>query len=126
MSFSDPTSINVGATITPSGGTATSFPNIDRSAPYRGKYQTADGLNTFTVSHQLGTQRNASTVRLDLNSTYVDPTTGLSKAISMAVYATVNRPLAGFTTTQMKSQLAGLLQFLASTTNQDKLLGLES
>lgn len=126
MSFSDPTSINVGATITPSGGTATSFPNIDRSAPYKGKYQTADGTNTFTVSHQLGNQRTSSVVRLDLNSTYTDPSTGLAKAITMAVYCTCNRPLAGFTNTQIKSQLAGLLQFLASTTNQDKILGLES
>ncbi len=126
MSFSDPTSINVGATITPSGGTATSFPTIDRSAPYRGKYQTADGLNTFTVSHNLGNQRTSSTVRLDLNSTYTDPTTGLAKAITMAAYLVVNRPISGFTNTQMKSQIAGLLQFMASTTNQDKLLGLES
>lgn len=126
MSFSDPTSINVGATITPSGGTATSFPNIDRSAPYRGKYQTSDGLNTLTISHQLGSQRNASTVRLDLNSTYTDPTTGLAKAITMAVSVQITRPLAGFTNTQIKSQLAGILQLLASTTNQDKLLGLES
>lgn len=126
MSFSDPTSINLGATITPSGGTATSFPNVDRSAPYRGKYQTADGTNLFTVSHNLGNQRTGSTIRLDLNSTYTDPTTGLEKAISAAVYVTINRPIAGFTNAQLKSQLTGLLQFLASTTNQDKLLGLES
>lgn len=126
MSFSDPTSINLGATVSSTGGTATSFPTIDRSAPYRGKYQTADGSNTLTVSHQLGTQRNASTVRLDLNSTYTDPTTGLAKAISMAVYVTINRPLAGFTSAQIKSQLNGLLQFMASSGNQDKLLGLES
>jgi hypothetical protein len=126
MSLSDPTSINLGATVTPSGGTATSFPNVDRGTPYRGVYQTQDGTNRFTVSHQLGTQRNTHTVRLDLNSTYTDPTTGLAKAITMAVYCTVNHPLAGFTNTQMKSQLAGLLQFLASTTNQDKILGLES
>lgn len=126
MSLSDPTSINLGATITPSGGTATSFPSVDRSVPYTGKYMTSDGTNSFKVAHQLGTQRNASVVRLDLNSTYTDPSTGLAKAVTMAVYCTINRPLAGFTNTQIKSQLAGLLQFLASTTNQDKILGLES
>lgn len=126
MSFADPTSINIGATITPTVGTATSFPNIDRSVPYQGKYQTADGLNSLRITHQLGAARTTSTVRLDLNSTYVDPTTGLSKAISAANYFVCNRPIAGFTSTQIKDQIKGLMMLLATSTNLDRILGLES
>lgn len=125
MSFADPTSISVGATITPSGGTATSCAVLDRSKPYTGVYGTSDGLQKFQISHSLGS-RKRSEVRLDLVTTYTDPTTGLAKDITASCYMVINRPNAGFTNTQLKGQIAGLCALMGATANQDKVLGLES
>jgi hypothetical protein len=126
MSFSDPTVVNIGSTITPTSGTATNFPRVDTSVPYQTKYQTADALNSLRITHQLGTTRTNSVIRLDLNGTYTDPTTGLAKLVTTGSYLTVNRPLAGFTTTQIKDQIKGLMMLLATSTNLDRILGLES
>lgn len=125
MSFSDPTSILIGATVTPSAGTATSFVTQDRSVPFTGKYGTTDGLNKLTISHSFGTRKRME-FRLELLTTYTDPTTGLAKDISASAYLVLNRPNAGFTNTQLKSIMAGVCGFVGVAANQDKLLGLES
>jgi hypothetical protein len=125
MAFADPTSIAVGATVTPSGGTATSLPNVDRSVPYTGAYATADGLQTLKISHTRGT-RTRSEFRLDLYTPYTDPDTGLTKTVSVATYLVLNRPAAGFTNAQLQAQIAALCAFLGTAANQVKFLGLES
>lgn len=125
MAFADPTSVALGATVTPSGGTATSLAVVDRSAPYTGKYSSADGLQLLKISHSMGT-RKRSEFRLDSVTTYVDPSTGLTKDISASTYLVINRPNAGFTNAQLKAQIAALCAFLGTTTNQDKILALES
>lgn len=125
MSFADPTSIAVGATVSSTGGTATSCAVLDRSAPYTGVYGTSDGLQKLKISHTLGS-RKRSEVRLDLVTTYTDPSTGLAKDITASCYLVVNRPNAGFTNTQLKGQMSALCALLGATANQDKILGLES
>jgi hypothetical protein len=123
--FADPTAVLVGATVTPSGGTSTSLAVVDRSAPYTGKYSSSDGLTQMRVSHTLGS-RKRSEIRLDLYSTYTDPTTGLAKDITASAYLVVNRPNAGFTNIQLKSIIAGVCGFMGVVGNQDKVLALES
>jgi hypothetical protein len=125
MSFADPTSIAIGATNTPSGGTATSFPNQDRSTPYTGIYGTTDGLYKLKISHSLGS-RKRSEFKVDMLTTYTDPATGLAKDISASCYLVLSRPNAGFTNAQLKALMSGVCAMTGVSANQDKLLGLES
>jgi hypothetical protein len=125
MAFADPTSIAIGATVTPSGGTATSVAAVDRSAPYQGVYQTSDGLTKLTISHVKGS-RTRSTFRVDSYTTYTDPSTGLTSLVSHAAYLVLNRPIAGFTNAQLKATISGVCAFIGVSANQDKFLGLES
>lgn len=125
MAFADPTSISIGATNTPSGGTANSLASVDRSVPYTGAYSSTDGLQTLKISHSRGS-RTRSEVRLDFYTPYTDPDTGLTKTVSVATYLVLNRPVAGFTNAQLQAQIAGLVAFTGVPANQLKLLGLES
>jgi len=125
MSFADPTAVLIGAIVTPSAGTSTSMATVDRSAPYTGKYSSSDGLTQMRVTHSLGS-RKRSEFRLDLYSTYTDPTTGLAKDITASCYLVINRPNAGFTNAQVKTIVAGVCGFVGVSGNQDKLLALES
>lgn len=125
MAFADPTAVLIGATVSQTGGTSTSLASTDRSAPYTGKYQSSDGLTKMQITHSLGS-RKRSELRIDLLSTYTDPSTGLAKDISASAYLVVNRPNAGYTNTQLKSIMSAVCGFLGVTANQDKFLGLES
>lgn len=125
MAFADPTSVAIGATVTPSGGTATSLAVLDRSAPYTGVYGSSDGLTKLKVTHSLGS-RKRSEFRLDSVTTYTDPTTGLAKDITASFYAVLNRPNAGFTNTQLKGLMSAVCAFVGVSANQDKILALES
>ncbi len=125
MAFADPTAVLIGATVAQSAGTSTSLAVVDRSAPYTGKYSSSDGLTQMRITHSLGS-RKRSELRIDLYTTYTDPTTGLAKDITASAYVVVNRPNAGFTNVQLKSILAAVCGFLGVVGNQDKLLALES
>lgn len=125
MSFSDPTSVAIGATVTPSGGTATSLAVQDRSAPFTGVYGSSDGLTKLRINHSFGTRKRAE-FKLELVTTYTDPSTGLAKDITAAAYVVLNRPNAGFTNAQLKGILSAVCAFVGVSANQDKLLALES
>lgn len=122
--FSDPTSVALGATVSSTGGTATSFPRI-RTDGYSSEYQSADSVYKMKVTHTRGA-RIRSEMRIDIVGTYTNPATGLAEEVTSAVYLVINRPLAGFTTTQIKSVLNGLLAYYAPSATQDKILALES
>jgi len=122
--FADPTSIAIGATVSSTGGTATSLARI-RTDGYSSEYRTSDGTNDFAVKHQLGS-RYRSEVRLNKNATYTDPSTGLVVPVSASVYLVVNRPTAGFSNSDIKGLINGITAFLGTTANQDKILALES
>ena len=122
--LNDPMSVSLGATITPSGGTAKSLPKI-RTDGYASEYMSADGLYTLKVTHTRGS-RVRSEFRLDFYTPYTDPTTGLQKTVSASAYVVINRPPAGFTTTQLKDILFAACAWTGVTANADKLLALES
>lgn len=122
--FSDPTSISVGQTATLSGGTAKSLAKI-RTDGYASEYQTSDGLYGLKITHTRGS-RTRSEARLDFFTTYTDPSTGLTDTVSASAYVVLNRPKAGFTSTQLSDIMKGVAGWAAQQTNIDKLLGLES
>lgn len=122
--FSDPTSITDGVVLAPSGGTAKSMARI-RTDGYASEYATSDGLYKMKVTHTRGT-RTRSEIRGDIVTTYTDPSTGLAKEVTCSAYVVVNRPLAGFTNTQIKGVLFAICGFAGVTANADKILALES
>lgn len=122
--FSDPTTMTDSVVLTPSGGTAKSLARI-RSDGYAAEYSTSDGLYTAKISHQRGS-RLRSEARIDLFTTYVDPSTGLTSTVSATAYVVLNRPIAGFTNTQLKGILFAICGFTGVAANADKLLALES
>ncbi len=125
MAFADPTTLNLGSTVSQTGGTATALAVEDRSAPYTGKYTSTDGLTKMKISHQYGNLRR-SEMRLDLLSTYTDPSTGLAKDIKASCYLVVQRPNAGFTTTQLKSLSTAICGYFGVAANMDRVLAGES
>lgn len=122
--FADPSSVTLGVVLTPSGGTAKSVPRI-RTDGYSSEYMSSDGLYGLKVTHSRGS-RVRSEARVDFYTTYTDPTTGLAKNVSASAYVVLNRPIAGFTNTQLKDILFAVCGFAGNTTNADKLLALES
>lgn len=122
--FSDPTSISVGQTVTPSGGTAKSLARI-RTDGYASEYATSDGLYGLKITHTRGS-RTRSEARLDFYTQYTDPSTGLEKTVSASAYVVLNRPQAGFTNTQLTEILQGICGWLGVSANITKFLALES
>lgn len=122
--FADPSSATLGVVLAPSGGTAKSMPRI-RTDGYSSEYLSSDGLYGLKVTHSRGS-RLRSEVRIDSYTTYTDPTTGLAKNVSASAYVVLNRPIAGFTNTQLKDILFAVCGFSGVTANADKILALES
>jgi len=122
--LTDPLAVTLNATITPSGGTALNLPRI-RTDGYSSEYQSSDGLYSAKITHTRG-NRVRSEFRMDFYTTYEDPTTGLTKNVSASAYVVVNRPQAGFTTTQLKNILFAACAYAGVTANADKILALES
>jgi hypothetical protein len=122
--FADPTSFTLGVVLAPSGGTAKSMPRI-RTDAYASEYLTSDALYGVKITHSRG-DRTRSECRIDSYTTYTDPTTGLAKPVSASAYVVLNRPIAGFTNSQLKDILFAICGFAGVTANADKLLALES
>lgn len=122
--FSDPTSISVGQTVTPSGGTAKSLARI-RSDGYAAEYMTSDGLYGLKITHSRGS-RLRSEARLDFYTQYTDPSTGLEKTVSASAYIVLNRPPAGFTTSDLTALIQGVTGWAGQTATINKILALES
>lgn len=122
--FADPSSVTLGVVLAPSGGTAKSVPRI-RTDGYSSEYLSSDGLYGVKITHTRNS-RIRSEIRVDSYTTYTDPTTGLAKSISASAYVVLNRPLAGFTNSQLKDILFAVCGFSGVTANADKILALES
>jgi hypothetical protein len=122
--FSDPISISVGQTNAISGGTAKSMARI-RTDGYMSEYSSSDSLYATKITHSRGS-RTRSEARLDFFTPYTDPSTGLTRTVSASAYVVLNRPSAGFTTTQLTEILTGICGYMSQTANMTKFLALES
>lgn len=122
--FSDPISISVGQTNAISGGTAKSMARI-RTDGYMSEYSSSDALYTTKITHSRGS-RLRSEARLDFFTPYTDPSTGLTRTVSASAYVVLNRPSAGFTSSQLTDIITGICGYMSQTANMTKFLALES
>jgi len=121
MAFSDPLSITV-------AGSAKSMPRVE-TAGRQSIYQSADGLFTQRISHQTtksgGKERIRSLVAFDQKAIVADPLTAEQDYDDLAIQITFNRPVAGFTSTNMADLWAAIKTQL-DTTFIGKIYGQES
>jgi hypothetical protein len=119
VAFSDPQTVTINA--------------IDQTMPRTGSGQnsgtftTNDGTVKLTVSHAYG-KRNRRTIRIDHSKIAADPLLSENMEFSMSTYLVVDVPTRGYTVTEAKQVVDGLLAYLSASSgaNITKLLGGES
>lgn len=114
--FADPQSVTVNAV-------AQSLPAIKRE-DLASTYRKDDASYALTISHQEG-KRNRRVVRLDNRMIATDPLTAANAEFTMSTYLVVDLPPVGYTTTQARDIVLGLVAWLTSG-NITKVLGGES
>jgi hypothetical protein len=121
MAFTDPQKVKF------DGSTETTVPRVN-SGNFSSEYLSADGLAKLKISTTNG-RRKRHVARLDLSKITTDPfDTDQNVEVSTSAYLVVDRPLAGFTNTELKKLVEGLVGFLSASTYSatEKLLGSES
>lgn len=121
MSFSDPQSVTINAV-------AQSLPRV-YSGPYEGRYQKDDRTVALQVKHTLSKDRVRSLIRLDQTKIAADPlVTTVNVQYGAAVYLVIDRPLAGFSNTEVKYLTDAFALWLttSSSANAIKAIALES
>jgi len=118
MAFTDPQSITV-------AGSAKSMPRVE-SEGRRSLYKTNDGLFSLQISHQSvksgGKDRVRSLVRFERVAVVPDPLTTVNDYENTQIQVVFDRPLAGFSSTEINDLMAGLKTWLDST-NVGKIYG---
>lgn len=77
-------------------------------------YQTADGNHVLTLSHTVTRDRIRSMARLDVRQIVADPLTSASEWQNLAEYHVWDRPLVGFSVTEVTQQTTGFKTWLDS------------
>lgn len=116
--YTEPQTVTVNAV-------ASTLPRVsfgDRS----GVFQTSDGAIALKIAHDLRS-RSRRTVRIDFAKTAADPLLdGVSRQYTMSAYVVVDHPKVGFSNTEVVNNLKALKDWLAASTNIDKMVGGES
>jgi hypothetical protein len=115
--FSDPQTVTVNAV-------AQIMPKVE-TAGRKTVYQKSDQSFTFTVSHTPSRDRVRSMARLDQKAVVADPLTAVNDYETLSAYIVIDRPLAGFTSTQVEQLITGFKTWLDATAI-GKLYGQES
>ncbi|DAD52195.1 coat protein [ssRNA phage Gerhypos.2_40] len=116
--FADPQSVTVASV-------AKSMPRVENDGQ-KSVYQMADSTFKLTISHQpTAGDRIRSMVRIDQKAIVADPLTAVNDYETLTFYVVVDRPLVGFTSTQVNDLVAGLKTWLDSTA-VGKIFGQES
>lgn len=116
--FADPQIVTINSV-------AKSMPKIETSGK-KTIYQTNDQLFTLTISHiNQGSDRVRSMVRVDQRAIVPDPLTSVNDWETISSYLVIDRPLQGFSVTQVQQLVAGFQSFLDSTAIS-KIFGQES
>jgi hypothetical protein len=93
-------------------------------------YETSDGANTLTVSTQESASgRKRHLVRIDVSKLTTNPYEESKKQdISMSCYLVIDRPIAGFTVSEAKKLVEGLVGLLSASSYSvtEKVLGSQS
>jgi hypothetical protein len=115
--FADPQTVTVNAVAqvmprTSTGGT-------------KSTYQKNDLSYTLNVSHTTAKDRIRSMARIDQRAIVPDPLTAVNDYETLSVYLVIDRPLAGFSSTQLDQLITGFKTWLDAATIL-KLYGSES
>lgn len=106
--FADPQSVTVNAV-------AQSMPRVQIDGK-KCIYQKSDGTFTLTISHQaLSNDRIRSMARIDQKAIVPDPLTSVNDYETLSFYFVIDRPNAGFSSTQVDQLITGLKSWLDST-----------
>lgn len=110
-------------------GTEVTAPRVS-SGDFKSIYETSDGLTKLTVSTQeTASNRKRHQVRIDVSKLATNPYEETKKQeISSSVYLIIDRPVAGFTVTECKKMVEGLVGLLSASTYAltEKVIGGES
>jgi hypothetical protein len=115
--FTDPEVVTVNAV-------AKSMPRVS-SKDNSSIYQLADGTFKLTLSHTPTKDRIRSMGRIDQRKVVADPLTSVNDYETLSFYFVIDRPIYGFSSTEVEQLVAGLKTWLDNTAI-DKLYGLES
>jgi hypothetical protein len=92
----------------------------------KGVFENLTTGHTFTVSHVNG-KRNRNSVRLDITKTAADPLLdGVSRQYSMSCLLILDKPVVGFSQTEIEQNAQGLIDWLDTPANLTKVCGGES
>jgi hypothetical protein len=120
MAFSDPQTITINAV-------AQTLPRTS-SGINQGAFATSDGAYKESISHTYG-NRTRRVLRLDASKVAADPLNPTqNKPYSMSAYLVVDIPTFGYSVTEQKQVVDGLVAYLAATSGAKvtQLLGGES
>lgn len=115
--FADPQTVTVNA-VAQTLAALTAGDNMSRS------YRKDDGSYELVISHAEKT-RNRRVVRLNHRKIAADPLTADNTEFSASYYLVIDAPRLGYTNTEMKDHILGLVGWLTSA-NTLKVLGGES
>lgn len=91
----------------------------------KAEYQTPDEMFKLTISHTKAKDRVRSMVRVDQREIVTNPLDSSNDYDTLSFYFVIDRPIYGFTTTQVEQIVAGLKTWLDNTAI-GKLIGSES
>jgi hypothetical protein len=117
MAFSDPQSLTVNSV-------ANSLPRT-AFGDNTGAFTSADGALKLSISHRYG-KRNRSEVRVDSTKVTADPfVPNVNQKVGASVYMVIDRPVNGYTTTELKQIADALVAYLSASTgaNITRVLG---
>jgi len=120
MSFADPSSVTINSI-------AISLPRTS-SGPNSGAFTSADGLVSMVVSHTYG-KRTRRIIRLNHSKISADPMNPSQNVKpTMNCYLVVDTPVNGYTVTEAKQVVDGLVAYLTASTGArvTQLLGGEN
>jgi hypothetical protein len=110
-------------------GSEVTAPRVS-SGDFKSIYETSDGLNVLTISTSTSnSSRKRHLVRVDVSKLATNPYEETKKqSISMSVYLVIDRPEAGFTVSEAKKLVEGLVGLLSATSYAvtEKVIGGES
>jgi hypothetical protein len=117
MAFADPQSITV-------NGVPKSMPRVLNDGK-KSIYSNADGTYTMTISHAQQKDKIRTVVRVDQRKVVADPLTTENDYQTLTTMHIVERPVYGFSATELEHQLLAL-EGWQDATNIGKLYGQES
>lgn len=115
--FADPQSVTV-------AGTPHSLPRVSSSGT-SAVYQKSDENWKLSISHQKQNGKIRTVARIDQRAVVADPLTAVNDFEILTTYIVIERPIVGFSSTNVNDQIAGFKTWLDST-NVGKLFGQES